>query len=221
MEILLIEGDPSTARFLTRGLAAEGFRVAHSEDGRAALERALQHRFDLVLLDLVLQSLDAFSVLRVLHAARPDLPVILLARRSDLSTKLRGFRLGAADFVEKPCSLDELVARLRVHLRGHAARDDGKVLTIGRLALDLTRHQARVGDHVIQLTGRENQLLSLLLEGRGEVVSRERLLSGVWGYDYHPRSNVVDVCIGRLRKKLGPEAPIETVRRTGYRLSSA
>ena len=221
MEILLIEGEPSTARFLTRGLAAEGFRVAHYGDGRAGLERALEHRFDLVLLDLVLRSLDAFNVLRVLQAARSDVPVILLARRSDLSTKLRGFELGAADFVEKPFSLDELVARLRVHLRERARRDDGKMLTTGGVALDPTRHQARVGDQVIELTGREIQLLSLLLEGRGEVVSRERLLSGVWGYDYHPRSNVVDVCVGRLRKKLGPEAPIETVRRAGYRLGSA
>ena len=220
MEILLIEGEPSTARFLTRGLAAEGFRVAHYGDGRAGLERALEHRFDLVLLDLVLRSLDAFNVLRVLQAARSDVPVILLARRSDLSTKLRGSSWRRR-LVEKPFSLDELVARLRVHLRERAQRDDGKMLTTGGVALDPTRHQARVGDQVIELTGREIQLLSLLLEGRGEVVSRERLLSGVWGYDYHPRSNVVDVCVGRLRKKLGPEAPIETVRRAGYRLGSA
>jgi two-component system OmpR family response regulator len=219
-EILLIEEEPKTARFLTRGLAVEGFRVEHSEDGDAGLERALGHRFDLVLLDLALKSLDGLSALRVLQAAHPEVPVVLLARRLDLTTKLRAFGLGAADVLERPFSFEELVARVRVHLREQARRDRA-VLTTGRLALDLARHQARLGDQVIELTGRESQLLSLLLEGHGEVVSRERLLSEVWGYHYHPHSNVVEVCVGRLRKKLGPEAPIETVHRTGYRLSPA
>ncbi len=220
MEILLIEGEPGTATFLARALAAEGFQVAQSSDGRAGLEHALGYRFDLVLLDLVLGGVDSLNVLQVLHSQRPDLPVILLSRRSDLPTKIRGFELGASDFLEMPFSLDELVARVRARVRERQAqRDQLGIVRIGKLTLNLARQEARVGDRAVDLTGRETRLLALLCEHRGEAVSRERLLSEVWGYYFDPRSNVVDVCVGRLRKKLGPEAPIETVRRAGYRLS--
>jgi two-component system, OmpR family, response regulator len=222
MEILLIEGEFRTATFLARGLAAEGFQVAQSENGRAGLERALNHRFDVVLLDLVLREMSSFDVLKVLHAECPDLPVIVLSGHSDLDTKIRSFELGASDFLEKPFSLDELIARVRVHVRernGRAAPSSS--FTVGKLAVDPIRHEACLGDTVVELTSREIRLLSLLYEHRGEVVTREHLLSEIWGYYFDPHSNVVDVCVGRLRKKLGPEAPIETVRRAGYRLAAA
>ena len=218
---MLIEGEPGTAAFLARGLAAEGFGITSTGDGLTGVELALAAGVDLVLLDLGRDAAAAMTELQVLHSERPELPVILLSRHTDLPTKIRCFELGAADVLEKPFSFDELVARMRAHVRSHLAhRDRPGVVRGGPLTLDLARQEARLGGRSIVLTARETRLLALLCEHCGEVVSRERLLSEVWGYYFDPRSNVVDVCVGRLRKKLGPEAPIETVRRAGYRLSS-
>jgi DNA-binding response OmpR family regulator len=144
-----------------------------------------------------------------------------VSARSDLQTKLRGFGLGASDYLAKPFSLDELVARIRVQLRRKRSGNGSNVLRAGTLTLDLARRQARFGAVVTDLSDREFRLLHHLVEHTGEVVSRERLLSEVWGYHFDPRSNVVEVCVRRLRKKLGPEAPIETVRHAGYRLTAA
>lgn len=218
---MLIEGEPGTAAFLARGLAAEGFGITSAGDGLTGVELALAAGVDLVLLDLGRDAAAAMTELQVLHSERPELPVILLSRHTDLPTKIRCFELGAADVLEKPFSFDELVARMRAHVRSHLAhRDRPGIVRGGPLTLDLARQEARLGGRSIVLTARETRLLALLCEHCGEVVSRERLLSEVWGYYFDPRSNVVDVCVGRLRKKLGPEAPIETVRRAGYRLSS-
>ena len=178
-------------------------------------------RCDLVILDLLLPRLDGLSVLRTLEAKHPDLPVVIVSARADLATKLNGFGLGARDYLTKPFSFDELLARIRVHLRHPEDRENGYVLRAGTLTLDLARRQAQLGDHMVDLSDREFKLLHSLLECAGEVVSRERLLSEVWGYHFDPRSNVVDVCIRRLRKKLGPGSPIETVRHAGYRLAEA
>ena len=145
---------------------------------------------------------------------------MILSARTDLPTKLRGFELGANDYLPKPFSLDELIARIRVQLRRQAP-GDGNVIEVGRLRLDLARRQALLGDRTADLSDREFRLLHHLLLHAGEVVSRERLLSEVWGYHFDPHSNVVDVCIRRLRKKLGPGSPIETVRHAGYRLAEA
>ena len=218
---MLIEGEPGTAAFLARGLAAEGFGITTADDGRAGVERALASDVDLVVLDLGRDEAEALNELRVLHSERPELPVILLARNADVPTKIRCFELGAADVLEKPFSFDELVARMRAHVRAHQAhRDRPGIVHAGGLTLDLARHEARLGGRAIVMTAREARVLALLCEHCGEVVSRERLLSEVWGYYFDPRSNVLDVCVGRLRKKLGPEAPIETVRCAGYRLRS-
>ena len=147
--------------------------------------------------------------------------MLILSARGDMPTKLRGFELGAADFMPKPFSLDELLARIRVHLRPHAPPqvDDPKLVGAGRLVLDLARRQARLDEVVCDLSDREFRLLHHLAVHQGEVISRERLLTEVWGYSFDPGSNVVDVCVRRLRKKLGPVAPIETVRHAGYRLA--
>jgi DNA-binding response OmpR family regulator len=223
LRVLVIEDEPRIRQVLARGFAEAGIEVEESVDGRTGLARALEEDLDLVVLDLLLPELDGLSVLRVLRERRPTLPVVILSARSDLPTKLRGFDLGACDYVAKPFSLDELLARVRVQAqRGQQAdRDGGTVLTVGRLTLDVAQHQARIGDTVADLTRREFQLLLCLVERRGETVSRERLLSDVWGYTFDPGSNVVDVCIRRLRKKLGPRAPIETVRHEGYRVPAA
>jgi DNA-binding response OmpR family regulator len=221
MRILVIEDEPRILAFLARGLEAEGFAVDGAGNGRNGLERALAKRYDLVILDLLLPGLDGLGVLRELQRQCPDLPVVIVSARSDLQTKLRGFGLGACDYVSKPFSLDELLARVRAQLRHGWRGGDGSVVRAGTLSLDLARRQARLGDVVAELSDREFRLLYHLVRHQGEVVSRERLLSDVWGYHFDPRSNVVEVCIRRLRQKLGSQAPIETIRHGGYRLTAA
>jgi DNA-binding response OmpR family regulator len=221
MQILVIEDEPRILAFLVRGLEAEGFRVDAAGTGAAGLKRALAASYDAVILDLLLPGLDGLSVLRELHEQLPELPVVIVSARSDLPTKLRGFGLGASDYLAKPFALDELVARLRVQLRKHAVRHEDNLLCVGTLTLDLARRQARLGELVADLSDREFRLLHHLVEHAGTIVSRERLLAEVWGYHFDPGSNVVEVCVRRLRKKLGDDAPIETVRHAGYRLSAA
>jgi len=222
VRILVIEDEPRILDFVSRGLEAEGFSVVGARDGQEGLRAAQNVRCDLVILDLLLPKLDGLSVLRALEAKHPEVPVVIVSARADLTTKLNGFGLGARDYLTKPFSFDELLARIRVHLRRpEDTSNNGHVLRAGALALDLARRQAQLGDQRIDLSDREFKLLHSLLECAGEVVSRERLLSEVWGYHFDPHSNVVDVCIRRLRKKLGDDAPIETIRHAGYRLSAA
>lgn len=220
MRILVIEDEPRILGFLKVGLEAEGFAVDGAADGVTGLARALEGPYELVVLDLLLPELDGLRLLDELHRSRPELPVLILSARSDLPTKLRGFQLGANDYLSKPFSFDELVARVRVHLR-HGAVDDTSTVRVGGLELDLARRRACVDGRLVDLSDREFRLLYHLVAHPGEVVSRERLLSEVWGYGFNPGSNVVDVCIRRLRKKLAPAAPIETVRHAGYRLAAA
>ena len=222
MRILLIEDEARIRAFVARGLGADGFAVDEAADGEAGLARALAEDYDLVVLDLLLPGLDGLSVLAALGARRPELPVVILSARGDLRTKLKGFALGANDYISKPFSLDELLARARVQLRRRPpVGGDGSLLEVGKLTLDLARHAAHVDGEAAELTTREFALLYHLAVHAGEVVSRERLLSDVWGYHFDPCSNVVDVCVRRLRKKLGPRTPIETVRNAGYRLAAA
>ncbi len=201
MRVLVTEDEPRIRAFVTRALEAEGFATDAACDGAEALEYVSRERYDLVVLDLLLPRVDGLTVLRELRRMKRDLPVLILSARSDLPTKLRGFDLGADDYIRVDDS-------------------DERVLRAGRLELDLARRQVRLDDAAIDLTHREFRLLLYLAERPGEVVSRERLLSEVWGYHFDPRSNVVDVCVRRVRKKLGPNAPIETVRAAGYRLAA-
>jgi two-component system, OmpR family, response regulator len=220
MRILIVEDEQRIRAFLARAFEAEGFTVDVVEDGEEGLNRALSGSYDLVILDLLLPGRDGLDMLRELHALRSEVPVLILSARGDLSTKLRGFELGAVDYVAKPFSLDELLARARVHLRRAQVSDDGMAIRVGDLSLDLARRQARVGSTVADLSDREFRVLHFLMRHVGEVVSRERLLAEVWGYDFDPRSNVVDVCVRRLRRRLGPNTPIETVRNAGYRAAA-
>jgi DNA-binding response OmpR family regulator len=220
MRILIVEDEPRIRTFLASAFEAEGFAVDVVEDGENGLARALKGSYVLVILDLLLPGRDGLEVLRELHALRSELPVLILSARSDLPTKLRGFEFGAVDYVAKPFSLDELLARARVHLRRAQVTDDGAIIRVGGLELDLSRRQARVDSMVADLSDREFHVLHFLMRHVGEVVSRERLLAEVWGYDFDPRSNVVDVCVRRLRRRLGPGTPIETVRNAGYRAAA-
>jgi DNA-binding response OmpR family regulator len=221
VRILVIEDEPRILGFLARGLEAEGFAVDGARNGREGLKRAQRDSYDLVLLDLLLPGLDGLSVLHELSKSHPQLPVVIVSARSDLPTKLRGFGLGAADYLSKPFSFDELIARIHVQLRRARQGDDAQIVRAGTLELDIARREVHLGAVTTQLSDREFRVLHHLLEHQGEVISRERLLSEVWGYHFDPHSNVVDVCIRRLRKKLGADAPIETVRHAGYRLTAA
>jgi DNA-binding response OmpR family regulator len=220
MRILVIDDEPRILGFLARGLEAEGFAVDVADTGPDALRCVRSNAYDLVLLDLLLPGVDGLTVLQELHRDCPDLPVMIVSARSDLPTKLRGFGLGASDYLSKPFSFEELVARVRVAVR-HRRVDGDQMLQVGALVLDVARREARIGSHAAQLSDREFRLLHHLVEHPGEVISRERLLSEVWGYHFDPGSNVVDVCVRRLRKKLGAQAPIETVRHAGYRVVAA
>ena len=220
MRILIVEDEARIRAFLARAFEAEGFGVDVVADGELGLSRALAGPYDLVILDLMLPGLSGLDALRELHRERADLPVMILSARSDLPTKLRGFELGAVDYVAKPFSLDELLARARVALRRATVTEDGKVIRVGRLELDLARRQALIDGRAADLSDREFRLLHFLMLHVDQVISRERLLSEVWGYDFDPRSNVVDVCVRRLRRRLGPDAPIETVRNAGYRAAA-
>ncbi len=220
MRILVVEAEARIRAFLARAFEAEGFRVDVVDDGEHGLEMALTGSYEFVLLDPLLPRGDGLDLLEAVHHQRPGLPVLILSARADLATKLRGFELGAVDYLVKPFSLDELLARVRVQMRRAHETDDATILRVGELELDVARRRARVGETTADLTDREFRLLHFLMLHAGQVISRERLLSEIWGFDFDPRSNVVDVCIRRLRRHLGPEAPIETVRRAGYRASA-
>ena len=215
MRVLVIEDEPRLLAFVREALEAEGLIVDAAGDGAAGLEAALTGAHDLVVLDLMLPGLGGLAVLERLRDAEPNLPVLVLSARSELDVKVRGFELGATDYVTKPFALDEFMARVRVQLRRgrqHA------VLRVGRLVLDLIAHQAVMGEAVVELSDREFALLRTLMEHAGTVVAREELLSTVWGIGFDPGTNVVEVCVRRLRRKLGAAAPIETVRHAGYRI---
>jgi two-component system copper resistance phosphate regulon response regulator CusR len=220
MQILIVEDERRAAAFVARAFQAEGFGVDVACNVGEGIERALENRYNLVVLDLLLPDGDGLELLRELHQRRPELPVLILSARTDLTTRLRGFELGAVDFLPKPFSLDELLARSRVQLRRLHVEDDVHRVSAGGLELDVARRQARLGDRLIDLSDREFRLLHVLMTNVDQVVSRERLLAEVWGYDFDPRSNVVDVCVRRLRRRLGPHAPIETVRNVGYRAAA-
>lgn len=215
--ILVVEDEARILDFLARGLSADGMSVDWARTGPEAVKRALEHRYDLVLLDLVLPQLNGLAVLERIQEKKPEVPVIVVSARGDVATKLKAFELGARDYVEKPFSLEELLARMRVHLAPPLERRS--ILRTGRFELDLANRQVRVGTVRAVLPDREFRLLGYLLEHAGHPVSRERLLSEVWGYAFDPGSNVVDVCVRRIRRRLEPETPIETVRNVGYRVA--
>jgi len=217
VQILVVAGEERLLLFLARALRAAGMRVSVAPSGREAAARD----YDLVVLDVMTREPDGLEVVADLQRRKPGRPVVVLSALSDLETRLRAFSLGASDFLARPFSLDELLARVRVHAGRHNGGADGQVLHAGRLDLDVARREARFGGRTSELTDGEFRLLHDLAEHAGEVLSREQLLADVWGYEFEAHSNVVDVGIRRLRRKLGPGAPIESVRNVGYRLVSA
>jgi DNA-binding response OmpR family regulator len=217
---LIAEDEPRIASFVEKGLRSNGFTTLIVGTGVEAAELARDTDFDLMVLDLGLPGIDGQEVLRRVRGRGERLPVVILTARSTVEDTVNGFDGGADDYVTKPFRFEELVARIRVRLRDRNAGASGPtVLRAGDVALDLRTRHAIVGPRTIDLSAREFALAETLLRHSGQVLSREQLLSHVWGYDFDPGSNVVDVYIGYLRKKLG-DGHIETVRGMGYRLNA-
>ncbi len=217
--ILIAEDEPRIASFLEKGLKANGFSTLVVDDGVEATAMARDADFDLLVLDIGLPRRDGLEVLERIRRRGERLPVIILTARSEVGATVAGLEGGADDYVTKPFRFEELLARIRVRLR-NGAEEESTLLRAGEVALDLRTRRATVGDRVVELTAREFALAETLLRHPDHVLSREQLLSHVWGYGFDPGSNVVDVYIRYLRKKLGPEV-IETVRGMGYRLRTA
>ena len=221
MRILVVEDELPIADFVCRGLEAEGYAVEHASDGVEGERIAVAGDLDLVILDLMLPGRDGLSVLQGIRRAKPGLPVILLTARDAVGDKVEGLDTGANDYVTKPFSFDELTARVRAHLRA-PAQGESTVLEATGVRLDLLSRQVRREGEAVDLTAREFELLAYLMRHPNQVLSREQILSAVWGYDFDPGTNVVEVYVGYLRRKLAlPDnpAPIETVRSVGYRFA--
>jgi DNA-binding response OmpR family regulator len=217
--VLVIEDEPRIASFLARALRAEGFDVDEVGDGVNGLERASSGLYDLVVLDLLRPGLDGKAVLERLIQTRPEQRVLVLSALGDVENRVRCFELGAVDYMQKPFALAELVARVRARLRHPSVPRYDRHLVVGSVSLDLLTRSVDRGDRSIPLSQREFLLLQTLMRHKDDVLSRERLLSEVWGLSFDPGSNVVEVFIRRLRSKLGPEV-IQTVRGVGYRLAA-
>ena len=216
--ILIAEDDVNIASFVQKGLHSAGFATTHVADGGTALLLVRGGGFDLVVLDLGLPVMDGFTVLQQLRAEGLRLPVIGLTARDTVEDTVAGLEGGANDYVSKPFRFAELLARIRLRLQEAApAESDSTLLSHGDLALDLRTRRARAGDRIVDLTAREFGLLEMFLRHPGQVLTREQILRHVWGFDFNPASNVVDVYVRALRRKIGDDA-IETAYGMGYRL---
>jgi DNA-binding response OmpR family regulator len=215
-DILLVDDEPRIRSFIDRALQGAGYTTVCAADGEDAVRLAGTHPFGLIVLDLVMPGMDGRAVLTQLLRVRPGQPVLMLSCLDDPATKAACLDMGAADYLTKPFALEELLARVRVRLRGDAHYE---VLRSGELRLDVGRMQADTGQGPVALTRLEFLLLRELMEHAGQSVPKDQLLELVWGYDFDPGSNVVDVCVRRLRSKLGFEL-IRTVRGVGYQLAS-
>jgi DNA-binding response OmpR family regulator len=213
--IVIVEDEERISSFMAKGLKAAGYAVSVAGTVREGLMSAAGA--DLVILDLGLPDGDGLSVLRSLRDRGDDVPVIILSARTAVNDTVAGLDLGADDYMPKPLRFEELLARVRLRLKKTSAQEDAVTLSHGSLTLDLRTRRASVNGKEVDLSAREFSLAETLLRHSGQVLSREQLLAQVWGYDYDPGSNVVDVYIGYLRKKFGQER-IETVRGMGYRL---
>jgi DNA-binding response OmpR family regulator len=221
MEILVVEDEAAIADFLARGLEAAGYGVATAADGVEGERLALGGGFDLVILDRMLPGRDGIDVLAAIREAKPALPVIVLTAKGEVADRVEGLDRGATDYMTKPFAFEELAARVRTHLRQPADASPA-VLEAGGMQLDLISRRVERDGLSVRLAEREAELLAHLMRRAGRVCTREEILASVWGYDHDPGTNIVQVYVGYLRKRLalpGSPAPIETVRSVGYRLA--
>ncbi len=222
MNILLVEDEARVADFIRRGLSAEGWAVDHAPDGEDALELAATNTYDVILLDLMLPGIQGQDVCRKLRARKSKTPILMLTALDSPEERVEGLKIGADDYLPKPFDFDELIARVEaLHRRANGyARDlsDTEIIC-GDLKFDRNSLQVSVAGQEIKLSKKERDLLLLFLTNTGRVLSRERILNSVWGMNEDPLTNVVDVYVGRLRRKIGAEGQrIVTLRNVGYRM---
>jgi len=223
MRILVVEDERPIAEFVQRGLEADGYSVACAYDGDQGLALARTKDFGLVLLDVLLPKLSGLEVLKAIREGDETLPVIMLTALAETDDVVTGLDLGASDYLTKPFAFGELLARVRAHLR-QPGQTNAISLEIGGINLDFRTREVHRSGRPVKLTAREFELLAYLMRHPDQVLSRAQILNAVWGYDYDPGTNVLDVYIGYLRRKLEAAdgiTPIETVRSAGYRLVSA
>jgi two-component system, OmpR family, response regulator len=220
MKVLVVEDEKRIAAFVRKGLQEAGLSVEVLHDGDEAHAWLKTETCDVVVLDIMLPGRDGLSILRQLRAAKNTVPVVLLTARSALDERIEGLNLGADDYLAKPFHMEELIARVHAVSR-RSSGERLSILNVGGLSVNLITREVKRGDTPIRLTAREFALFEYLLRSPGRVLTRTQILEHVWGYDFDPSTNLVDVHIQRLRKKLGggsPDALIETVRGVGYRL---
>ncbi len=221
--ILVIEDEPGIVDFLQRGLASYGYQVSTALDGIAGTEKALSESVDLIVLDMMLPGRSGMQVLASIKDAKPAVPVIALTARGEIDDRIAGLDAGLVDYLTKPFSLRELAARIRAQLRASSEATGATTLSGAGIELDLISRQVRRAGELVRLSSTEFELLHYLMRNSGRVLTREQILRAVWGYEYDPGTNVVDVYIGYLRRKLahsGASAPIVTVRTVGYRFDA-
>ena len=223
MKVLLIEDEQKIADFVCAGLNQRGLQVQHCIDGNQGFDMARGGSYDIIILDIMLPGRDGLSVLKGIRQEGVVTPVILLTARNELGDRVTGLNLGADDYLAKPFFVEELVARINA-LQRRLAGDRQNLLIVGKLTLDRITRQASCSGHSIDLTTREFSLLEYLMRSAGQVFTRGQILEHVWGYDFDPSTNVVDVCVKRIRQKIGSieanaeqASPIESVRGAGYR----
>ena len=222
MKILLIEDEVKIAEFVTQGLRSAGHEVTHAQDGEQGLDLILAAAHDVAILDLMLPKLDGFQVLQQAKAAASDMPIIILSAKIDLPDRLKGFDLGADDYLPKPFFVEELLARIKLVAK-RTAPDEVQEITVGHLSLDVVTRHAKWFDVTALLSQREFSLLAYLMRSPGHIYSRQQILKHVWDINFDPETNLVDVCVRRIKLKLDRNnspypAPIESVRGVGYRL---
>ena len=224
-KILLIEDEYKIAEFVVRGLGSAGYHVEHVTDGVNGLRHLIKNNYDLVLLDLMLPKLNGLELLQQLRQEGNATPVIILSAKVDLSDRLLGFEVGADDYMPKPFFVEELLAKIKVILGRSQNAPSTQTLTASHLTLDLISRKARWFDMEAVLSQREFTLVQYLMQTPGHIYSRQQILKNVWGINFDPETNVVDVCVQRIKRKLsGGEndhyGPIESVRGVGYRVKA-
>ena len=222
MKILLIEDEPKIAEFVIKGLSGAGYDVSHADDGAKGLASILEGEHDLVILDLMLPKINGFDVLHQAREGGNATPVIILSAKVDLPDRLMGFDMGADDYLPKPFFVEELVARIKAVLQ-RKTPEPVKQISVKHLSLDVVSHKVQWFEATAVLSQREFSLLAFLMRSPGHIYSRQQILKHVWEINFDPETNVVDVCVRRIKRKLergngNNASPIESVRGVGYRL---